>query len=406
MNILMISDVYFPRVNGVSTSIQTFTESLLAQGHTVTLIAPEYPEKTEDDFTIIRIPSKKLPFDPEDRLMSKRAIKKMLPELSRQQFDLVHIQTPFVAHYAGVYLAENLGIPSVVSYHTYFEAYFEKYLPWLPSGLLRKVARKYSASQCNKVDGIVSPSSQMLNKLREYGATTRASIIPTGLKLENYDKVDVNGFRNKYGIREDETVLLYVGRVAHEKNIPFLIDVFVEVLEHNSDVKFVIAGEGPAQKALINRAAVLDLEEHIVFVGYLDRQTELIDCYKSADLFVFSSETETQGLVLLEAMACGLPVVSVASMGSKDVLVDGQGCLIADLEIQDFTDKVQSILTDLAYAKQLSDSGREYVQRWSAADKAAEMLAFYEMVIKEASSPNSIEINNDVQSEALRNEIS
>jgi glycosyltransferase involved in cell wall biosynthesis len=322
-----------------------------------------------------------LPFDPEDRLMSKRKINKLLPQLQKQQFDIVHIQTPFVAHYAGVYLAKKLGIPCVVSYHTYFEAYFEKYLPWLPSGLLRRVARKYSATQCNQVDGIISPSTQMLEKLREYGAESEASVIPTGLKLDQYKYKAESTFRKKYNIDEDDKVLLYVGRVAHEKNIPFLIDVFVEVIEANNNVKFVIAGEGPAQKSLQNRVEVLDLQEQVIFVGYLDRETELVDCYQSADLFVFSSETETQGLVLLEAMACNLPVVSVASMGSKDVLVEGEGCLISRLDITEFSGKVLSLLTDPAYAHQVANAGKKYVGTWSTEDKARDLLNFYHSTI-------------------------
>ncbi len=387
MNILMISDVFFPRVNGVSTSIQTFTESLLAQGHSVTLIAPEYPEHFNADFEIIRVPSRQLPFDPEDRLMNRKFIKKLLPELEKQSFDILHIQTPFIAHYAGIYLSKKLGIPCVVSYHTYFEAYFEKYLPWLPSGLLRIIARRFSASQCNQVNGIISPSSQMLEKLREYGARTEAAIIPTGLKMNQYlPKNDTAfrekpGFRQKYGINEDEQVLLYVGRVAHEKNIPFLMDVFVEVYEKNNNTRFVIAGEGPAQKTLKNRCKALDMQDSIIFVGYLDRETELIDCYHSADVFVFSSETETQGLVLLEAMACNLPVVSVASMGSKDVLIDGQGCLISRLEVKEFSRKVLKLLTEPDYARDIAQKGADYVANWSTDDKAMELLDFYQSVI-------------------------
>lgn len=382
MNILMVSDVFFPRVNGVSTSIQTFTESLLAQGHSVTLIAPDYPEQYTADFEIIRVPSRQLPFDPEDRLMNRKFIKKLLAMLEKQNFDIVHIQTPFIAHYAGIYLAKKLGIPSVVSYHTYFEAYFEKYLPWLPSGLLRIVARRFSASQCNQVDGIISPSSQMLAKLREYGARTEAAIIPTGLKMNQYQLKSSSNFRQRYGINEDEQVLLYVGRVAHEKNIPFLMDVFVEVYEKNNNTKLVIAGEGPAQKTLMNRCKALDMQDSIIFVGYLDRETELIDCYHSADVFVFSSETETQGLVLLEAMACNLPVVSVASMGSKDVLIEGKGCLISRLEVKEFSRKVLKLLTEPDYAKDIARKGVDYVGNWSTDDKAAELLDFYQSVIQ------------------------
>ena len=348
----------------------------------VTLIAPEYPENCQSDIEIIRIPSKKLPFDPEDRLMSLARVKGLLPKLERKRFDVVHIQTPFVAHYGGVYLAKKLGLPSVVSYHTYFEAYFEKYLPWLPHFLLRGIARRFSASQCNQVDGVISPSNQMLGKLREYGTKTEARVIPTGLKLNQYKMKGESSFRQNHGISKDDQVLLYVGRVAHEKNIPFLMDVFVEVFEQNNNAKLVIAGEGPAQKALKNRAKVLDMDENIIFVGYLDRETELIDCYHSADVFVFSSETETQGLVLLEAMACNLPVVSVASMGSKDVLIDKQGCLIANLEINEFSEKVIKLLTEPEYASRIAKAGIAYVGNWSTEDKAQELLDFYQSVMR------------------------
>ncbi len=377
MNILMISDVFFPRVNGVSTSIMTFCDSLLANGHTVTLIAPEYPDAGDHNIHVIRVPSNRLPLDPEDRLMSMRYIKKQAADLKRQEFDIIHIQTPFIAHYAGIYLADYMDIPRVVSYHTYFEAYFERYLPWVPAGMLRSIARRFSVSQCNQADGIISPSSQMLDKLREYGTKTTAEVIPTGIELANYQNTEKSSFRERYGISEDEQVLLYVGRVAHEKNIPFLIDVYQEVDKHKENVKFVITGEGPALKSLKHRVHQLAIADRVIFVGYLDRETELIDCYRSADVFVFASETETQGLVLLEAMACGLPVISIASMGSEDVLVDGKGCMVATLDIQQFAQNVLKLLASPDKARALTASGLEYVKSWSTEAKAADLERFY-----------------------------
>ena len=123
MRILMISDVYFPRVNGVSTSIRTFRRELIDQGHEVTLIAPQYSfwNLTHDDSSIIRIPSGGVPRDPEDRRMRRSSIDSLLPELKRNSFDVVHVQTPFVAHYAGVQLAKRLNVPVVETYHTFFE---------------------------------------------------------------------------------------------------------------------------------------------------------------------------------------------------------------------------------------------------------------------------------------------
>jgi glycosyltransferase involved in cell wall biosynthesis len=380
----MLSDVYFPRINGVSTSIQTFTESLMSHGHSVTLIAPEYPGEHEADFEIIRIPSRRLPFDPEDRLMSLRAIKKLAPELAQRQFDLIHIQTPFVAHYAGVYLGRNLGIKTVTSYHTFFEAYFEKYLPWVPKPWLRAVARSYSRKQCNEVDGVISPSRPMLSRLEEYGVNNRTAVIPTGLPQTCFEPVSDKGFRARNGISEEARLLLYVGRVAHEKNIDFLISMFRIVAQRSDQAELLIAGEGPALSSLKKQASREGLDERIHFLGYLDRDTELQACYQHSDIFVFASETETQGLVLLEAMASGLPVVSCASMGSLDVLCDGEGCHIAPLDEEVFAERVLSLIHAPDACRYLSQKGRQYATTWSAEAKAADMLQFYRQTVCDA----------------------
>jgi glycosyltransferase involved in cell wall biosynthesis len=382
MHILMLSDVYFPRVNGVSTSIQTFAGAFLAYGHSLTLIAPDYPTTYESAFEVIRIPARTLPLDPEDRLMSLSAIKKLVPELQARTFDIVHIQTPFVAHYAGLFLGKALGLKIVVSYHTYFEAYFEKYLPWVPKMLLRAVARNYSRKQCNQVDSVISPSQQMLARLREYGVTRPADVIPTGLPSEHFALSSCPDFRRRHQVPDDAFLLLYVGRVAHEKNIDFLIDMFGVLKDELPEAILMIVGEGPALGGLLRRVAHLKLEDRVRFAGYLERKFELLACYQSSDVFVFASETETQGLVLLEAMASGLPVVSTASMGSCDVLIDGKGCLVSPPDEAEFARRVLLLRRDKDLAKRLSENGVDYAQGWSADAKARQMLDFYQNVIE------------------------
>ena len=255
MRILMISDVYFPRVNGVSTSIRTFRRELIALGHRVMLIAPAYsgrnmPGHSEDDADILRIPSRGVPLDPEDRMMRRADIDKLLPRLESQHFDVVHIHTPFVAHYAGLHLAKRLGAPVVESYHTFFEEYLHHYVPFMPRGAMRFVARRFSVSQCNAVDRIVSPSRAMQQALLDYGVRSPIDILPTGLESSQFKLGSGARFRNQYGIGSHRPVLLYVGRVAHEKNIDFLIHAFRAVLPRASDALLLIVGEGPAQSHL------------------------------------------------------------------------------------------------------------------------------------------------------------
>lgn len=382
MKILMISDVYFPRVNGVSTSIATFRRDLEALGHEVHLIAPDYGRVTEDEHNIHRIPSRYLILDPEDRLIKTGCVLAMRGWLHQAGFDIIHIQTPFAAHYLGVRLAQELGIPRVETYHTFFEEYLHYYVPFLPRQLMRFLARRLSRHQCNNLDAMVVPSSAMMAALRGYGIATHAEIIPTGLEPESFEPGDGAAFRLRHGIPAQRPVLAYVGRVAYEKNIGFLLKAAARVKLDMPDVLLVVAGEGPALSSLRHEAGKLGLSDNVLFVGYLDRRHELPDCYRAADVFVFASHTETQGLVLLEAMAQGVPLVALAEMGAKDVLKPGQGVLIADNDVADFSAKVVRLLRDKAMAAQLGELGRDYAGTWSATALAEKMTEFYRGVIE------------------------
>jgi glycosyltransferase involved in cell wall biosynthesis len=384
LKILMISDVYFPRINGVSTSIATYRDELEKRGHEVHLIAPDYDGVcTADERYIRRVPSRHLPFDPEDRLLKAGCVLLERETLRDEDFDLIHIQTPFAAHYLGVKLAKELGIPRVETYHTYFEEYLYHYLPFLPRGLTRYLARSLSRRQCNDLDALVVPSHGMLEVLRGYGIQTRAEIIPTGLPAENFMPGDGAAFRTRHGIPPQRPVMLYVGRVAFEKNIGFLLKVTARIRKDMPEVLLLVAGEGPALAQLRVQAEKLGLGNNVLFVGYLDRKTELPDCYRAANVFVFSSCTETQGLVLLEAMAQATPVVALAELGTRDVLQEGQGTLIAAHEVEDFAAKTMSLLQRTDFARQLGERGYEYACGWSAGALAEKMLDFYQGAIEQ-----------------------
>jgi glycosyltransferase involved in cell wall biosynthesis len=379
LRILKISDVYFPRVNGVSTSIRTFSEEFTRSGHEVTLIAPSYPVGEEDESGIIRIPSRYLPMDPEDRMMQASAIKRLVPELKRRQFDIIHIHTPFVAHYLGLWLSRRLDIPVVESYHTYFEEYLDLYLRWLPRDLLRHVARRFSRSQCNDVDVAIVPTRPMRDVLESYGVTGKMAIIPTGIPSKTFSDGQGQWFREKYGIAASREVLLYVGRVAHEKNIDFLIRVLAKVVIKRPDILLVIAGEGPARAALIQQARSAGLSDQVLFLGYLSRNHELANCYAAADIFVFASNTETQGLVLLEAMQTGTPVVTTAVMGTAEIMRDGRGGLIAGEDVDDFALKIDAVLSNESLRKRLMKEAHEKAQAWDAGVMAERMLELYDL---------------------------
>jgi len=380
MKILFVSDVYFPRINGVSTSIDTFRRELRALGHTVHLIAPDYFSPSDDESEILRVPARQLPRDPEDRLMSYGWAMRHLSRLREERYDIVHIQTPFVAHYLGINIAKKLGIPCVETYHTFFEEYFYHYIPFLPKAMLKGIARAISRRQGNSLDGMVVPSRPMLEVLRKYGVSVLAEVIPTGLQPSSFVDGDGTAFRDRYNISPDRPVMLFVGRVAHEKNIGFLLKVVQRIRQDVPEILFVIAGEGPALAGLESDVDAMQLSSNVRFIGYLDRHTELNSCYRAGDVFVFSSRTETQGLVLLEAMAQGVSVVSIAAMGTLDVLREGQGVLIASEDVEDFSGKVMRLLADQSMRQSLGELGRDYAHAWSASRLAGKMLDFYQKI--------------------------
>ena len=381
MNILMLSDVYFPRVNGVSTSMQTFCRELVGSGHAVTVVAPDYgmPDPAPE-FEIIRLSSRRIFFDPEDRLIRKSAARTIVPELARRRWDVIHIHTPFRAHAIGVALSRLTGRPTVESYHTYFEEYVANYLPWFPTAPMRFFVRMFSRRLCAAVDHLIVPSAEMADVLRRYGIETGSTVVPTGIRLDEFAGGDAAKFRGAHGIGATQPMLLTVSRLAIEKNIDFLLEVARLVKREFEDFVFVVAGEGPDAPRLKRRAESLGLAAHVRFLGNLDRRTTLLDCYRAADVFVFASSTETQGLVLIEAMACGTPIVSTAVMGTATVLRDARSALISEENAETFAACVTRLLRAPHERAGLSAAGPIDARKWGAQALMRGIVALYEQL--------------------------
>jgi 1,2-diacylglycerol 3-alpha-glucosyltransferase len=380
MRVLFVSDVYFPRVNGVSTSIRTFRSDLAQLGVDTLLVAPAYPGAAEDaDPGIIRVRSGRVPLDPEDRRFHGGELRRVLDRALAARVDLVHIHTPFIAHYAGARFARAFGLPVVATYHTFFEDYLHHYVPVLPRGIGRFLARRFTLSQCRDVAALISPSAPMREALQAYGVTTPIEVLPTGLPADSFEHGDGARFRRKFELPAKQPLLLYVGRVAYEKNIDFLLRMFVKVRARRPDALFVIAGEGPARDSLTRRACELGVADAVRFIGYLDRRTDLPDCYAAGDAFVFASRTETQGLVLLEAMAQGTPVVSTAELGTRSILTAGCGATVVPEDEHAFAAAVVETLAMPENAPCRAQL-RAHAATWASQAMARRLLMFYERV--------------------------
>lgn len=375
MRVLMVSDVYFPRVNGVSTSIETFRQTLAAEGVEVSLVVPRYGDEAEVA-GVTRVGGWPVPGDKEDRVLKWREMHRAVKAAARG-CDIVHIQTPFVAHYAGLAAARWYGLPVLATYHTLFEEYLHHYAPLLPAGWLRRQARSFSRRQCNALDAVVVPSSAMHLRLQEYGVTAPLHVLPTGIPVARFGGGDRDGFRRQHGIAPKRPVALFVGRVAHEKNIGFLLDALKHALQRRPDLLLVIAGDGPALGDLRQRVAREQLGDSVRFIGYLDREQGLPACYAAADLFVFASRTETQGLVLLEAMAAGLPVVALADMGTADILAARRGAVVPPPRALEFGVAIADLLAQPTLRARLAREASTYADEWSDVAMAQRLAKLY-----------------------------
>jgi len=221
----------------------------------------------------------------------------------------------------------------------------------------------------------------MRDALEQYGVTTPMRVIPTGIELPRFTGGDGARFRSALGIESARPVLVHVGRIAHEKNVDFLLRMLARLRAAIANVVLIVAGEGPALRHCKQLAERLGLANNVRFVGYLDREGELLDCYRAGDVFVFASRTETQGLVLLEAMALGTPVVSTAHMGTRDILEAQRGAVIAPDDEQGFADVVERLLRDPDRRRSLADDAVVQAANWSAAAMSERLVGLYETVI-------------------------
>jgi glycosyltransferase involved in cell wall biosynthesis len=385
MRVLMISDVYFPRINGVSTSMQTFRAALEQTGAQVTIVAPDYPgtDRVADAGTgIVRLPSRAVPLDPEDRLMRWSSLADLDRRLASADFDVVHVQTPFAAHYAGLRLARARGIPCIATYHTHFEEYLFHYVRFLPRSALRLAARALARQQCNALDAVVVPSQPMADTLKDYGVDKPLHVIPTGLPESQFLRGDGQRFREAWNIAPERKVALFVGRAAFEKNIGFLLDMAALACRQQPQLMLVIAGEGPALPSLRRQATELGIEKLVRFVGYLPRDGALRDCYAAADVFTFASRTETQGLVLLEAMAIGLPVLAIPALGAAEIIKPGRGAIAAAETPEGFAGQLVGLLNRPTKLLIMADEAIDFAREWDAASQGTRLVALYRQLLR------------------------
>ncbi|MEI7905032.1 MAG: glycosyltransferase [Candidatus Firestonebacteria bacterium] len=391
MNICLPGDDYLPSTDGAVTSIMSYTKEFRKLGHRVYIPCPSYPdlndpsvEYKDNEPDIIRYKSRPAPFPPKYRMTLTWQTK---IDWRPWNLDIVHSQSPFPLGYHGLTWARRLGIPAINTYHTLYPEYVNTYVnKKLVKKPLSFITKMFSKWVLNKFDLVISPSPQMAGDLVKYGVTKPIEVMPTGIDIDRF-KVNYSGdaFRQKYGIKKDEKMLLCMCRLGREKNVNFLIEAMPVLLKQVPNAKLVICGEGVAKPELEAQVRKLGIENKVIFLGFLNRE-DWVNAYAAEDVFAFASKTETQGLVLLEAMYFNKPAVCIGEMGVIDVLegFDKQrGGFLTKDDVNDFSAKIASLLTDKALYDKKAKEGHEKAMEMSSENMARKMLKIYERVIEE-----------------------
>ena len=375
----------------MAVAIDAFKDGLSNLGHEIYIFAPEYPnarafDERVADAKVLRFPSIKLFFLEEDRVVSPLQKRRVFSALRSINPDIIHVHTEFgMGIYPSQY-AKKHNIPLIYTAHTFWEEYVN-YISFLPSFIIKKFGENLRSLPF-KYDGFITvPSSAMKAVILSHSNRKPITVIPTGIIKEQFSgvvkknkcemgkitRIDID-FKNKH-------ILLFVGRIGIEKNIDFLIASVEKIVQVVPDIVLLIVGDGPYREELQKKVKQKRLDHCIFFTGYIQREV-LKYIYTYADVFVFASKTEGQGLVIIESMQCGTPVVAIGKMGVRDLMGDNLGGFMVDDNLDDFCGKTLLLLKDTNTYRQKSREALQFAERWNNKTSALKMEALYRSVLR------------------------
>jgi 1,2-diacylglycerol 3-alpha-glucosyltransferase len=377
MRIVMFSNTYQPSTSGVVTSVALFRQGLMSANHEVHLIVPQYEDFIDSEPYIFRFPaldlsdridiSLVLPFQP----LIEPTVRGIMP-------DIIHSQHPVWMGDLAVTFAHELRVPLVFTFHTRYDEYAQSYVP-IVAGLASKVAEEVVRRYMRQCTHIVAPTPAIRDLiLREYSIDAPVSVVPSPVDLERYKEKDSKRIRQEFGLDKYE-LLLYIGRVAKEKGLDLLVNAFARVIAERPQARLLLVGGGPYRRTLESLVKRHGLTGKVLFTGVVPHG-EIPDYAAAADLFVFTSVTDTQGLVLVEAMAAGVPAVAVKAPGPIDILAGGGGLLVP-AEEDAFVKAVLMLLNDEVRRKEMGQEALRLAQPYAISETTKKMLAVYEEAI-------------------------
>jgi len=375
MNILMVTNTYLPIVGGLELSIQSFTEEYRKRGHRVMIVAPEFDNSPSEEHDVVRVPALK------NFNRSPYSINYPLPiffmkDLKGFEPDVVHAHHPFLMGDTALRLAYANDIPLIFTHHSLYEQNIRGTPATL--GALKKFIIGLATGFANLCDAVIAPSESVAEMIRAHGVRTPVTVIPTGLHLEQFTGTSRN-FKGEHRIPEKAFVVGYVGRLAEEKNLPFLMRAAAVFLKKEKSALFLVVGSGPMEEPISLHFKENGLEDRLRFTGEM-KGKELIEAFQAIDVFAFASHSETQGMVLNEAMAAGTPVVGIDAPGVRDIVTDTvNGRLVPGEDEGEFARALGWVFDQPSSGrKALIEGAKLTARRYSVERSATKALGVYE----------------------------
>ena len=298
--------------------------------------------------------------------------------IKKLDLDLIHVHSPFMLGRLGAKYAKKLDIPLVFTFHTLYEQYVH-YVP-IASALTKDIAQNISRKFSNRCDMVIVPTAVIGEYLRELGVAAEISVIPTGIKMDRFSKGDPDWLKRRFDLPGDEKILIFVGRLGQEKNINFLLESFLSVNRKMPNTRLVLVGTGPEEEELREKAEKYGIAEKVTFTGLIP-PAEVAHCYASSDIFVFPSVTETQGVVIVEAKAAGLPVVAIDVFGVSEMVENEVDGYLTELDLEQFSQKILLLLKNPKIYKKMSREARKNAEKLSNDNCTEKLVRCYEQVL-------------------------
>lgn len=385
MNICMFTNTYLPHIGGVARSVHFFAEDLRKMGNRVLIVAPTFSaknEKTKDDHDVLRVPAIQN-FNGSDfsvRIPIPFFIDEKIDEFKP---DVVHSHHPFLLGDAAIRAAYRRNLPLVFTHHTLYEQY--THYVSADSEVMKQLAINLSTEYANLCTRVVAPSESIASLITERGVTVPIEIIPTGVDVAHFQNGDGETFRERHTIPKDAVVLGHLGRLAPEKNLEYLCDAAINAMQKKPEQLYLlVVGSGPSAARIEDSFARAGLQKRLIMAGEMSGK-DLVDAYHAMDLFIFSSQSETQGMVLVEAMSASLPVIALDASGAREVVTDQKNgrLLPADASPGAFADAICQYVKEKSTGAAWRKEALRTAQQFSRERSAEKLMALYQSLQRE-----------------------